>query len=345
MPEQHPERRVHGAHAAHGRAGRDAADQSREALARPEPWEVAPRDIEAVTSSAPVDPEMPEPSPRLHAAREQAARRLARTRRGRALRGTISVGLVMALAGALFTANARLARGTNTRQAQDLAGLQANEDVRRERLAEEVADLRAQVDALTQKQTDTVGLEWQSAGAAYDIAAGRVEVTGTGVVVTLDDAPADGPRPPGVGPDDLVVHQQDLQAVINALWGGGAEAMALMDQRVISTSAFQCIGNVLSLQGRRYSPPYQVTAIGDPEALLAALDDDRAVRTYRSWVDAVGLGWSADAVDGEVRVPAYDGSVDMRYASVPSGTEVLPGLVAKGSTATGTNGRREDTER
>jgi uncharacterized protein YlxW (UPF0749 family) len=305
VPDQHPERRVHGAHA----AGR---------------------------------PEAAESSARLDDARARAAHRLARQRRGRALRGTVSIGLVMALSGALFTANARLARGTDARQPQDLAGLQANEDARRERLADQVADLRTRVDDLTQQQTDS-GLEWQSAGQAFDIASGKLAVTGSGITVSLDDAPADGPRPAGTGPDDLVVHQQDLQAVINALWAGGAEAMALMDQRVISTSAFQCIGNVLSLQGRRYSPPYVVTAVGDPAQLLAALDADPAVRAYRSWVDAVGLGWEVGRPTGALEVPAYDGSVDMRYASVPEGTEILPGLVAGESTATGTQTRRQGT--
>ncbi|WP_233571438.1 DUF881 domain-containing protein [Cellulomonas triticagri] len=280
---------------------------------------------------------------RLHHARARAAHRLARQRRTRtrrALRGTFSIALVMALAGALFTANARISRGTDARQPQDLAGLQTNEDARRERLADRVADLRSQVDALTEEQTGTVGLEWQTAGQAYDIASGKVAVSGRGITVTLDDAPADGPRPAGTGPDDLVVHQQDLQAVINALWAGGAEAMALMDQRVISTSAFQCIGNVLSLQGRRYSPPYVVTAVGDPAELLSALDADPAVRAYRSWVDVVGLGWEVSRPTTDLDVPAYDGAVDMRYASVPPGTEVLPGLVSGDSTAT--QARRED---
>ncbi|HEY0188091.1 MAG TPA: DUF881 domain-containing protein [Cellulomonas sp.] len=250
----------------------------------------------------------------------------------------MSVALVMALAGALFTANARLANGTDERQPQDLAGLQANEDARRERLFDQVTDLRTEVDALTAAQTDSAGLQWQSAGDADDIASGKVAVTGIGLTVSLDDAPADGPRPAGVTADDLVVHQQDLQAVINALWAGGAEAMALMDQRVISTSAFQCIGNVLSLQGRRYSPPYVVTVIGDPDELRAALAADPAVRAYQSWVDAVDLGWSVQESTDPLTVPAYDGADDLRYASVPDGTEVLPGLVAGDADGTGSSG-------
>ena len=62
--------------------------------------------------------------------------------------------------------------------------------------------------------------------------------------------------PEGVGVDDIVVHQQDVQAVVNALWSGGAEAMMVMDQRLISTSAVRCVGNTLILQGRVYSPPF-----------------------------------------------------------------------------------------
>jgi uncharacterized protein YlxW (UPF0749 family) len=331
VADEHPERRAHGAHAA-----------ARPATPAPAP-DAEPVPTDPASSAGSAFPAT-DGEARLHAARQHAQHRLARQARGRALRGTVSVALVMALSGALFTANARLARGTDARQPQDLAGLQTNEDSRRERLADEVAALRAQVDALTQQQTDTVGLEWQSAGTPYDIASGKVAVSGTGITVSLDDAPADGPRPAGAGPDDLVVHQQDLQAVINALWAGGAEAMALMDQRVISTSAFQCIGNVLSLQGRRYSPPYVVTAVGDPKALVAALAADPAVHAYRSWVDAVGLGWAVTQPDGGVDVPAYDGSVDMRYASVPPGTEVLPGLVAENTTATSTDVRQEDSE-
>ena len=91
---------------------------------------------------------------------------------------------------------------------------------------------------------------------ALMVEAGTQEVRGPVVVVELNDAkiPADQ-LPEGVGVDDNVVHQQDVQAVVNALWSGGAEAMMVMDQRLISTSAVRCVGNTLILQGRVYSPP------------------------------------------------------------------------------------------
>lgn len=251
-------------------------------------------------------------------------------RAARAARGTLSVALVLALAGALFAANARLARTSGERHPQDLAGLAQVEESRLGVLLDEVAVLRADVERLTAAQAELDGIELQPIAPTAQLEAGLVGVTGPGLVVELEDAPADAPRPTSIRPDDLVVHQQDLQAVINALWAGGAEAMGLMDQRVISTSAFRCVGNVLSLHGRPYSPPYVVTAIGDPAALRKALYASPEIQNYLDYVDAVGLGWSVTVAEEPLTLPAYEGATELAHARVPDGTPVLPGLPAGG---------------
>jgi uncharacterized protein YlxW (UPF0749 family) len=86
-----------------------------------------------------------------------------------------------------------------------------------------------------------------------------------------------------------------------------------MDQRLISTSAVRCVGNTLILQGRLYSPPYTVTAVGDPDRLRAALDASPAVDTYRQYVAAYGLGWEVEE-HAAVTLPGYAGSTAPRYA-------------------------------
>ena len=91
-----------------------------------------------------------------------------------------------------------------------------------------------------------------------------------------------------------MVHQQDVQAVVNALWAGGAEAMTLMGQRVVSTSAVRCVGNTVVLHGRVYSPPFVVTAVGDPDALRGALDGDPGVQYFQTFVDRFGLGYAVE---------------------------------------------------
>ncbi len=90
-------------------------------------------------------------------------------------------------------------------------------------------------------------------------------------------APADG-----VDANQLVVHQSDLQAVVNALWAGGAEAMTIAGQRVIATSAVRCVGNTLLLNGEVFSPPFRVAAIGPYGHNADALDRSPGVHLFRA---------------------------------------------------------------
>ena len=127
--------------------------------------------------------------------------------------------------------------------------------------------------------------------------AGLDPVHGPGLVVTLTDAQRDanGRFPRDASPDDLVVHQQDIQAVLNALWSAGAEAIQMQDQRIIATSAPRCVGNTLLLNGRTYSPPYTITAIGDAPAMQAALAAAPLVTLYKQYVVRFGLGYTEEA--------------------------------------------------
>src|SRR6478736_5135170 len=145
--------------------------------------------------------------------------------------------------------------------------------------------------------------------------AATTKVRGPALEVTLDDAKRTADSlPDGFTADDIVVHQQDVQAVVNALWTSGAEAMMIQDQRVIGTSAVRCVGNTLILQGRVYSPPYRITAIGDIDRMERGLDADPSVTIYKQYVDAVGLGYGLHTL-GSTEFPAYSGSVDFQYAT------------------------------
>lgn len=138
------------------------------------------------------------------------------------------------------------------------------------------------------------------------VAAGMAPVRGPGLVVTLTDAQrdAEGRFPGDASPDDLVVHQQDVEAVLNAMWNAGAEAIQMQDQRIIATSAPRCVGNTLLLNGRTYSPPYVITAIGDVPAMQAALAAAPLVALYKQYVVRFGLGYTEEA-RGDVEVVGH----------------------------------------
>jgi uncharacterized protein YlxW (UPF0749 family) len=226
------------------------------------------------------------------------------------------VPVAFALAGVLFATSAEISRGTDLRASgnQSLPDLIRAEQRRLEASTARVEALRRSVEALTAPvaagDQRVAKLTSQADKLAQD--AGTEAVHGPGLKVKLDDAHLQS-IPEGFTGDDLVVHQQDVQAVVNALWAGGAESMMVQDQRVISTSAVRCVGNTLILQGRVYSPPYTIAAIGDISAMRAALDSSADVTIYRQYVDALGLGYDVTQ-HPNLRMPAYAGSLDLVHA-------------------------------
>jgi uncharacterized protein YlxW (UPF0749 family) len=149
--------------------------------------------------------------------------------------------------------------------------------------------------------------------------AGLDPMRGPGLVVSLNDAQrdAEGRFPRDAAPDDLVVHQQDVQAVLNALWSAGAEGIQMQDQRIIATSAPRCVGNTLLLNGRTYSPPYVITAIGDVGAMQAALSAAPLVTLYKQYVVRFGLGYTEDP-KGQVDLVGHTAPLRLRFAK-PAG--------------------------
>lgn len=228
----------------------------------------------------------------------------------------ILAAVIAVAAGALFAASAATSGGQDirTQATTELRDLVTERQQDLTALEGQVTALQANVDDLSGQQAadPEVAAARQRIDAAAQ-AAGATDVTGSGVRVTLDDAPKSA-NTGDYTPDDLVVHQQDVQAVVNALWRGGATAMQIMDQRVISTSAVRCVGNTLILQGRVYSPPFSITAIGDVSGLHAALADDQQIAIYRGWADLVGLGYLVEDLS-DVTLPAYDGPVDLSWAT------------------------------
>nr|WP_184942788.1 DUF881 domain-containing protein [Kitasatospora kifunensis] len=226
---------------------------------------------------------------------------------------------VFALAGLLFYLSAHAAHGIDLRTDDSLLRLsdviQQRSD-QNQQTQSAISDLQQRADQLAKQQ----GRSPADADllATLQQQAGLDPLQGPGLTVTLNDAPPDATaRVPGVpepGVNDLVIHQQDIQAVVNALWRGGAVGVQVMDQRLISTSAVRCVGNTLLLQGRVYSPPYVIRAVGRSADLHAAVDADPSVRNYLQYVTAYGLGWKVQE-NGELNLPGYTGSTDLHAAA------------------------------
>ncbi len=233
------------------------------------------------------------------------------------LRWRIAVPVAFAAAGLLATTSMVNAKGTDLRGGRnnDLAGVVADQSTRVTQLRAQAAQIQSDIDALTKLVNDPEVNQIKRRVDRLAGPAGMKALEGPGLVVTLDDAPLGQAAPDGTDPNLLVVHQQDLQAVINALWAGGAEGISLQGQRIIATTGIKCVGNTVRLQGVPYAPPYKIVAVGSPTAMYAALSASPQVQDYRAYtLPPYNLGWQLRD-EPRVDVPAYTQPITLRYAT------------------------------
>lgn len=99
---------------------------------------------------------------------------------------------------------------------------------------------------------------------------GLTEVSGQGVIITLDENRQ-------VNPDEVLnisgylVHEEDLLYIVNELFNSGADAVAINDQRIVNTTAIICDGNIIRINGKMVGVPIAIKAVGFPERMEYAL--------------------------------------------------------------------------
>lgn len=166
-------------------------------------------------------------------------------------------------------------------------------------------DLKEELQAVREKLGGEAGSKQLD---AIQMSAGLYAVSGPGVVVTIDDSKRQSKA--GENPNLYLIHDDDMLKVINELWAAGAEAMSINGQRLIDRSEIRCAGPTLSVNNVRYSPPYEITAIGDPKNLENALRmRGGVVETLQFW----GIQLSIKTVE-QAEIPAYKGPVKYEFA-------------------------------
>lgn len=163
------------------------------------------------------------------------------------------------------------------------------------------------------KQVNELRQATESESAAKEsenvkMGAGIVPVEGTGLVVTIDDSKR--LSKPGENPNLYLIHDEDMLKVINELWAAGAEAISINGQRLIATSEIRCAGPTLSVNNARYSPPYEILVIGEPQTLENSLKlRGGVIETLQFW----GIQVTVKKQD-IVQIPAYKGTFRFEYA-------------------------------
>lgn len=153
---------------------------------------------------------------------------------------------------------------------------------------------------------------------AAKMLAGLIEVEGPGIELILRDSER---RPPPGSTESLlvdlyIIHDYDLLRVVNELRQAGAEAIAINGQRLVATSAIRCTGPVIYVNDIKMASPFVIHAIGDPNTLLGALKTPGGVLSDIIEADPKMVEMHAKE---KVRIPAYTGSTQFRFAKpIPS---------------------------
>lgn len=226
---------------------------------------------------------------------------------------------VLLLSGTLFVVSAQNSDGTDLRPTRytDIASIVAAETAELERLTAEAARLDGEVAALVKASNERNDNRYNRRIERLEDPTGFTARSGAAVTVTLTDAPESviDTATTSEQMNDMVVHQQDIQAVVNAMWRAGAEAVTIQGKRIIATTGIKCSGNTVQLQGLPYSPPYVITAIGDQLDIYAEVQSDDYVELYRkdSANPEIAVGFEMELVD-HATAPAYDIPVNLTYA-------------------------------
>ncbi len=138
-------------------------------------------------------------------------------------------------------------------------------------------------------------------------AGGFTEVTGSGIIITIDD-------PNSIKNVETPVYDQDLLDLTSLLFANGAQGISINDYRLIATSSIRNIGeSQIQVDTRPIMMPFVIKVIGNPQNLETALkipgaDGD----SMENWFQFLNKTFVITKKD-QLTVPAYNGNNRIKY--------------------------------
>lgn len=183
-----------------------------------------------------------------------------------------------------------------------------------DKLSQSISDTRSQIESIESEQATAVenSEAMQKMLSGLRVRAGLTEVTGPGITITLEDnesgaAQTKAQTPNYFVPENFIIHDKNLLYLVNAL-GLHAEAIAINNQRIVTTSHIRCVGTVIMVNSSRMAPPYEIKAIGVPEILEACVVSSGEYKGLKAREMPVKI-----TREKELTLPKYNGSLSFEY--------------------------------
>lgn len=205
---------------------------------------------------------------------------------------------------------------TITPRSTELIDVVNNLQKDRERLQGTIRSLRKEASAFERNVALSEGMlkDFTVKETYFKRAAGLTSVEAPGVKIILADTAS---MPPNSDPNDYIVHNTDIQAVVNALWRGGASAISVNGERLVGVSAIRCAGNTILINSNLVGSPYEILAAGDPVKLTETVSADKASNIFFDKGLKGNLGIQVIiSEDAELKIPAYNGGLGIEFANI-----------------------------
>lgn len=143
----------------------------------------------------------------------------------------------------------------------------------------------------------------------YEKKIGLTEYKGSGIIVTLDDSKDINSN------QSSISHAADLRDIVNLLWGIGAKAISINNERIVFSTSIDCIVNTILINSTKTTPPFEIKVIGDSEYLYYILTNPNYLKDIHKRVNEEGLVFNVDK-NQDILVPAFSGGVKLDYAKL-----------------------------
>lgn len=179
-------------------------------------------------------------------------------------------------------------------------------------MEEDLAALRKETDAL---QKGEQGGRNMSQNLQMDIqlqqtAAGLTELSGEGIIITLDDnstgaTAAKAGDPANYRPNDYIIHDKNLLYLVNELKEAQAQGIAINNQRIAVSSDIRCVGTVIMINSTRVAPPFEISALGNAKKIKNAIEGGREYHYLKTNKFPIDVKTAENLI-----LPPYSGSLN-----------------------------------
>lgn len=226
----------------------------------------------------------------------------------------IAIGIVCIVLAAALTVQIRTMQGENSAVSQAFANSELKDTLLewKEKSENAEKDLEESIKKLEKlRDTSTANgnssEEKQEELKKYNQILGLTDVTGEGIVMTVTDSAQSSTA---IDMNNLIIHDSDLRSLVNELSNAGAEAISINDERIVSTTAITCAGNVILINGNKVGSPFTIEAIGNQASLYGAIT---RAGGYTYGLKARSIQVETKKVNN-IQISRYTGALTQKYA-------------------------------